>query len=570
MDGSEAARRDDARRVALVVLLALAVIYALTLAPGLTWWDAGEFALAADGFGIPHPPGTALYVLLARTWHVALPGLPTVLATTLLSAAASAAGCAALGAWLAWSLRDTRAGVAAGIAAGVMTSVWRNATETEVYAVVLLAVALVLLAADVAGRTHDARWRLMTVYLMALGYVVHPGVLVAVPAALMLAWPVPAVAPWRADAEARRATWREPVAALALVLVALTALLVLWVRAKHDPGLNQGNPVSLDALRDVVARVQYGSSGVWPRQSAWWAQLGMVLQYLDWQFALGASPSNVPTWPRAVLSVLALAVLAHGARWHWQRDRRTAGAVGTLLAVGTVGAALALNFKTGWSFSLGHVLDGVVREARERDYFFAFGFAACGLWYGLGVRALALRATVRSASRGRVLLAAGVLAPVLLNWPAVSRRGSDARLPRAFAHRVLRDLPPNAVFVATADNELYPLWYVQGAEGVRQDVLVVAEPLLPTGWYRAELARRHGMVVGPDWPGAAVMRQRVMREASQRGRPVFEAVYADERLLASLWVRGETLVDGHAEPFNRVVAALLREGAVVRAVPVRP
>lgn len=570
MDGRVAPSRVDVRRTAAVVFLALGVVYALTLAPGLTWWDAGELALAADGFGIPHPPGTALYVLVARSWHLLLPGVPTVLATNLLSAVASAAGCALLGAWLARSLGDSRAAVAAGIAAGAMTSIWRNATETEVYAVVLLAVALVLAAADVAGRTRAIRWRLLTVYALALGYALHPGVLVVAPAALVLAWPNAPAPQRRALGDGRGSWWRQALAALVLVLIALSVLGTLWMRARHDPLLNQGNPASLDALRDVVARAQYGSSALWPRQSPWWAQLGMVLQYLDWQFALGVSPSSVPTWSRALLSVVALAVLVHGARWHWRRDRRTAAAVGMLLVVGTVGAAVALNFKTGWSFSLGHLLDGAVREARERDYFFSFGFAACGLWYGLGVRALAERADARSPSRGRAMLVAGMLAPVLLNWPAVSRQGRDASLPRRFAQRVLRELPPHAVFVATGDNELYPLWYVQGAEQLRPDVLVVAEPLLPTAWYRAELARRHGLAVGADWPGAAAMRARVVSEASQRGRPVFEASYADERLLTSLWMRGGSHVGGHAEPFSRVVSALLRERAVVRAVPGRP
>ncbi len=557
------------------MFLALGVVYALTLAPGLTWWDAGELALAADGLGIPHPPGTALYVVVARSWHLMLPDVPTVLATNVLSAIATAAACALLGAWLARSLGDARAGVAAGIAAGAMASIWRNATETEVYALVLLAVALVLVAADAAGRSRDARWRLLAVYTLALGYTLHPGVLVVTPVALVLAWPVaPRVAPLVVPPALRRqsatsagaAWWREALAAVVLVLLALTVLAMLWVRARHDPWLNQGNPASLPALGDVVARAQYATVGVWPRQSAWWAQVGMVVQYLDWQFALGASPGTVPTFPRALLSMLFLVVLGAGARWHWRRDRRTALATGTLLAVGTLGAAFALNFRTGWSFSLGHLLDGVAREARERDYFFSFGFAACGLWYGLGVRALAARCVASRAPLGRALLAVGVLAPVLLNWRATTRRGADATLPGEFAARVLRDLPTNAVFVATGDNELYPLWYVQGAEGMRPDVLVVAEPLLTTAWYRAELARRSRLLVGDAWPGATEMRARVVSQAAERGRPVYEAVYADGHVLARLWSRGSGLVGGHAEPFSRVVAALLLEDRVVRAV----
>ncbi|MHB1311075.1 MAG: protein O-mannosyl-transferase family [Gemmatimonadaceae bacterium] len=559
-------------RAALVVLAVLGTAYALTLAPGLTWWDAGELAAAAHGFGIPHPPGTPLYVAIARSWHLALAGVPTVLATNVLSAVATAAGCAVLAAWLAGVLDDAVAGAAAGVAAGVMTSIWRNATETEVYALILLAVALVLWCAHRAGTTGEPRWRRLTVYALALGTALHPGTLVVAPAALVLLWPSGWPPGWMP--RALRARWGAELLRVAVVtVVALSALLMLWVRARHDPWLNQGNPSSLAAWQDVVGRAQYARSGLWPRQSPWWAQLGMVVQYLDWQFALGVSPSAVPTWGRAALSAVGVALVGAGARWHWRRDRRSSLALAALLAGGTLGAALALNFKAGWSFSLGHFVDGMPREVRERDYFFSFGFAACGLWFGLGARAVAgavARAWPVMERRRAVVVAAVVAAvvalPLLLNWRAVTRRGSDAGLASAYARRVLAELPPRAIFVARGDNELYPLWYVQAVEQRRPDVLVLAEPLLPARWYRDELDRRHGVDVGGDWPGVDEMRARVAGEAGVEGRPVLESVMASDSAVHALWERGRTLVPGHAEPFSRLVAAVLLEAVVVRRV----
>jgi len=559
-------------RAAWTVLVVLGTVYALTLAPGLTWWDAGELAASAHGFGIPHPPGTPLYVAIARGWHLMLGGLPTVLATNLLSAVATAAGCAVLGAWLATVLDDAVAGAAAGVSAGVMTSIWRNATETEVYALILLAVALVLWCAHRAGTTGEARWRLLTAYALALGGALHPGTLVVAPAALVLVWP----AAWMPRARltsaphAQGSLWGgELLRVAAVVAVALSALLMLWVRARHDPWLNQGNPSSMAAWQDVVGRAQYARSGVWPRQSPWWAQLGMVLQYLDWQFALGVSPSSVPTWGRAVLSAAAVALVVTGARWHWRRDRRSALALAALLAGGTLGAAFALNFRAGWSFSLGSLVDGLPREVRERDYFFSFGFAACGLWFGLGARAVAgavARAWPAMERRRAVAVAAVVALPLLLNWRAVTRRGSDSGLADAYARRVLAELPPHAVFVASGDNELYPLWYVQAVEQLRPDVLVVAEPLLPAQWYRDELQRRHAFDVGADWPGADGMRTRLLDEAGADTRPMMQSVMASDSVLHVLWLRGEGLVPGHAEAFSRLAAAVLLERVVVKEI----
>ncbi|HEV7836530.1 MAG TPA: DUF2723 domain-containing protein, partial [Gemmatimonadaceae bacterium] len=50
----------------------LLFVYMLTLAPSVTLWDSGEFLAAIHSLGIPHPPGTPLYVLLGKVWSMAL------------------------------------------------------------------------------------------------------------------------------------------------------------------------------------------------------------------------------------------------------------------------------------------------------------------------------------------------------------------------------------------------------------------------------------------------------------------------------------------------------------------
>jgi hypothetical protein len=153
-------------RRAFAILLA---VYLATFTPGIGWWDAGEFVTAAATWGIPHPPGTPVYVAAMRA--VALPatalGVSWGTATTLVSVA-TGAGAGAV-------LARITGSAAAGVAGGLTATVWTSATETEVYLPALL-VALLAVDAAVRGRA------VLAAYWLALGWALHPIVLVAAPA----------------------------------------------------------------------------------------------------------------------------------------------------------------------------------------------------------------------------------------------------------------------------------------------------------------------------------------------------------------------------------------------------
>ena len=564
----------------------LLIVYVATLAPGVTFWDAGELIAASHALGIPHPPGTPLYVALAHVWASMLGGaIGFARATNLLSAVCTAVAGAAT-AWLvARSLGTPErgwTGLLAALSAGTMMSAWSNATETEVYAIALLHAVAMLVAAARAGegteRRHD-RWTMLVVYLMALTPAVHLSALVAAPAAIVLAARGRAAAERHADWLFDRAltlagatiasagvgrmqptlivagiavvaigaiTCARPraigrVAKLAaLIAIATSALLVLLVRARFDPAINQGNPATLAALADVIARRQYAVAPLFPRSAPVWLQVANVFQYIDWQAAMSWG-GGIMTSPMRVLATVAwLGIGVAG----WRAMRRAATtfalALGTLAIAGTFGVAAYLNLKAGASLGWGVLPDDAPHEARERDYFFVLGFWAWGCLAGAGAIALARRLR-RPVAAALVVLAL----PLAGNWTSADRsREPESNAARRFARALLDATPPSAVLFLDGDNDSYPIWYLQEVERVRRDVLPVTVPLLPANWYPSEIARRSGLRWA-DVPvsGATTLSEQraaqIAGAAHRAGRPVAAspALRARERtLLGSDWL----------------------------------
>ncbi len=499
----------------------LFAIYSATLAPSVTWWDSGELIAAVHSLGIPHPPGTALYVVAAKVWTMLTWPLDFAVRVNLFSAVATAAAIGVLGAMLARWTRQPIAGFAAAICAGAASSVWRNANEAEVYALALLASALILWIADRAGSAQPAaswKWILLCAYACGLAYSLHLAALVALPAAALL------IAPSRYRPSPVRIAH-----VAALVLLGSSVVLLLIVRAQHDPAINQGNPETWAAFADVLRREQYANPGLWPRQAPLYLQLGNWFEYADWQFALGLHPSPPPSWGRTSVTVIFAALALYGSFVHRTLDRRSWHAVVTLFATASLGVVLYLNLKAGPSFGEGVLPPGAAREARERDYFFATSFLVWGLWAGFGAVNAARSAASRARSRGAktiILVASMAVAasPIVLNWHVVDRRTDPNALVARDSARVLLDaVLPDGILLAAGDNDTYPLWYEQTVENRRRDVTVVTIPLLAATWYRQELARRHslsGAAITSDWHGLSATLTDVCGRARAAGRSI--------------------------------------------------
>ena len=478
---------------AACVAAATLVLYVATLAPTAQFWDTPEYIAAAYVLGIPHPPGNPLFVILAHVWGL-VPWMHGYAARINLFAAVTSA--LATGFWFliaerwlraivppAW-LRRAVAAAGALVAATAFT-VWNQSVVNEkVYTLSLLSIALVLWLvvrwADLpAGSRRDHRL-LLIVYLLALTATNHLMGLLVVPAVLVyVLYSDPKI-----FLSPRFLAWSAAAVALG---VSLWAFLV--VRAPHFPAINEGEPTTWAALREVLNRTQYGKPPLADRQSDFGSQIAMWWQYFTWQWGRD--------WAAGVQRGLALLFGGLGVLGAWRQlraDRRAGLAM--LALTGTLIPALVfyLNFKYRFG---SHPAQWTLDEVRERDYFFICSFAVWGLWVAIGLAAAmervqrALAARVSGEGR-RWALATPVLAlaliPLLGNRLAASRRGET--LARDFAVDMLQSAVPYSVLITAGDNDTFPLWFAQEVEHVRQDVTVLNAELAKTDWYDRQIERR--------------------------------------------------------------------------------
>jgi Protein of unknown function (DUF2723) len=298
-------------RAAALVTLAVLAGYVLTLAPTVTFWDAGEFIAAARTLGVPHPPGTPLFVMIAHVWGLMVPVGEYAVRTNLLSALFSAAGAGGFFLVVHESLRFIEprgrlltAAAAAVIGAFTFTN-WQNSNETEVYAVATFTISAMCWIAMLWRRRRlvdprAARLLLLVVYLAGLSIGNHLLALLAGPAVIAFL-----LAALRADpassAEVERrergqiavvaGTWALLIgtglgstglialgslcfvaaavyagrsgagwfaaASLLVAAGAVTPYLYLYLRAAQHPPINEAAPATFDALMAVIRRAQY-------------------------------------------------------------------------------------------------------------------------------------------------------------------------------------------------------------------------------------------------------------------------------------------------------------------------
>lgn len=511
---------------AALLFLGSFFLYARTMEASASFWDSGEFIASAHILGIPHSPGTPLYILVAKVASLLpLPFLTIAQRVNLFSAFCGAFGLLFVYA-LAVRFFDDMAGQSKSLADGIVRvggalcgglflafsdSYWTNSVEAEVYGMSTAFMGfmtwLALKWGDLPKTSRSTSLIYLVFYLLALSVGFHLGTVLAFSgifffvlmskdrpfttaewflASFSLALFMADVTIYRnggltvflllvyAVVLAWQYTRGRPFAAACagLFVLGLSVHLMLYLRSMHNPSIDEGDPETLRNLYAVLRREQYPPTSVINRKADFLWQLQHFNGYFQAQFQMFSTYVG-----RLNLgSLIPVALGIWGMVDQFAKHRKTFVMLFVTQVVMSLGLIVFLNFSDS--------------EVRERDYFYSPAFYYFAIYIGIGAASVLNELKGLFARSGRVLPATAIAAVGLIALPITTltqhyftHDRSRNVICNEYARNMMVCLEPNAILFTNGDNDTFPLWYVQEVEGYRRDVKVVNLSLLNTPWY---------------------------------------------------------------------------------------
>ncbi|KPK74521.1 MAG: hypothetical protein AMJ89_06080 [candidate division Zixibacteria bacterium SM23_73] len=528
--------------LSLFVFLVGLIVYLRTMAPTASFWDCGEFIACSYILGVPHPPGTPLFILIGRIFTL-IPLFEEIAARvnfiSVLSSALTVCLCYLLIVKLVgyWERQNESlwikvgkhvGGVAGSLFLAFSNTFWSNAVEAEVYGtsmfLMLLILYLGLMWMDRRGTPNGDRLLVLIAYLGLLSTGIHMTIFLIMPAVFLLVVLV--------DRQ-RLLDWRFWITGLVLALVmhsvipfllsmgvwlfltfilmqvsskkkawALSFLIILFgmigystqlyipIRSSLEPAIDENNPSDWQSFKAFLERKQYGTQSMiarmFYRRGTWLNQFGAKERMGFWGFFREQFTDKKLWFIPLFLGLLGI--------WEQIRRRKREGTVLLFLVLAcTVGLVLYMNFADGTKPDL-LTRELIHIEVRDRDYFFSPGFMFFALVMGLGISALLINLGSWLERRKQVLAPQpvfGILSVIILGLTILPlNRGMHSHnnrsgnyLPYDYAWNLLQSCDKDAVLFTNGDNDTFPLWFLQSVEKIRQDVRVVNLSLINTQWY---------------------------------------------------------------------------------------
>lgn len=443
------------------------LIYILTLAPSVTFFDSGEFITAIASLGSAHSPGYPLFIMYAKlfTW---LPIGNIAFRVNMATAFSSSLAC--LGVYILTShlLRSERlldndffnffavkaAALAAALAFSVTPRLWLQSNHDKPYPLLAFISAVIFY---LLLKWHDyylqgderPTYVYICTFLAGMAMGLHQTIVLLLPAWALLIL----LTDWRVIARVK-----ELLLAIAFAMLGFSVHLYLPLRATQNPLLNWGDPKTITQFLWHFLRKGYPDEPHSRDATLLWAQLKAY---------------NVPhefTWLGSLLLLLGVCFL-------WKRNRFVVIAYLTgvvtflLVIVGYFNALPDLIFLTEEFFTPLYMLSAVL--------------------IGIGLFSLLSFAVKRACLPEHIGTAVYMLVAVMFFSLPVALCASNFYendqhnnyIAYDYATNSLRSLPQNAVMFTWGDSGAFPLWYLQGVERMREDVDLPHTPHLVFDWY---------------------------------------------------------------------------------------
>ncbi|MFW9842751.1 MAG: protein O-mannosyl-transferase family, partial [Candidatus Thorarchaeota archaeon] len=406
--------------------------------------DSGELALCASSFGVPHPTGYPLYLIL--TVPAALFFSRPITAVTIFCGII-AAGAGAGVYYLLRHVRDlclprkkstTIVLPAFTVLLFLSPVVAEQGMTNEVYGLGMLTGVLVLVAVMASltadDRMQSERYLVGAWYLWGLSMCNHMSAVQFVPALVIVTgyhW-------------MRRNSRSAAAFIIPAVVVPLTMYAVLPIRAGAEPPpiTNWGG---VDDWGNLIRHVSGWQFKIWLFSGDFgeiWLNLKRLASLLYAQYP----------WPVLVLSLPGIIAA-------WRRAR---------LLFGILMTTMAVNIILGINYSIPDIESYYLQTIVTFAIFAVIGL----LWIGSLLR------------RRSVIVG---IAAALLTWQAAviwqSNSKGDYTLPEDYAYNICRSAPPGAVILSELWDHHGQAFYLQQAELVRPDIYFIDKELLRRSWY---------------------------------------------------------------------------------------
>jgi tetratricopeptide (TPR) repeat protein len=457
-----------------VVVVAL-VVYILTLAPGVMYTDSGELAGACYFFGVAHPTGYPLFVILGHLWTLVAKPLGVIYAMNLFAAVCTAISSGMVYAILhtildfistqssqqkkqTTSNRNTSlikwCSIAGGLSYAFAHTVWEQATSIEVYSLHLLMMSSTILFFVRGIISNSQKTLMLSALLLGLSFTNHLTTILLIPPILLLFF-------WRTGESfaSKNITSRERLTQFGLLLLLIISCssvygIMIW-RSSSEAWFNWG------AVHRGWEQFSYHVLGkqyqIWMFSDEPGAVKKQFLQFIS------LVPKNL-----AYIGLVLLPFAGLPALWHTSKQLFWFIVVGIFFCVG-----YSVNYNI-------HDIDSY--------FLLAFLLMIVASFVGFYSILQSSLASKLSDSIKPVIALSIALISLGVNYQANDK--SKHTLVEEYVKLMVDPLPKNAVLISQQwDFFVSAFWYMQQVEGYRPDITIIEKEILRRTWYPAQMQR---------------------------------------------------------------------------------